>query len=228
MPLKMLRLLFAFLLSYAIGLPALAALKEGDVAPDFKAQASLGGKAFDFSLREALKKGPVVVYFFPAAFTSGCNIQAHEFAVNHDQFVAAGATVVGVSLDGIARLNAFSADPDYCGGKVAVASDVDGRIAKLYDLRVMAAPAGTKDTRGIPIEHGLVESVTFVVKPDATIAATVADPSPSSHVAKALAAVQKLAAKQMAMKNRSGIPQYPDSDGVSRSHGPQKNDMQQR
>ena len=89
----------------------MAALKEGDAAPDFKAQASLAGKVFTFVLKEALKKGPVVVYFYPSAFTSGCNLQAHTFAVNYGKFVAAGAQIIGVSLDSIARLNDFSADP---------------------------------------------------------------------------------------------------------------------
>jgi thioredoxin-dependent peroxiredoxin len=192
------RLFFACFLSAAIVAPANGALKEGDTAPDFKVQASLGGRTFDFSLSEARKKGPVVVYFFPAAYTSGCNIQAHEFAVNHDKFVAASATVVGVSLDSIARLNAFSAEPEYCGGKVAVASDAGGGIAKSYDLQVVEPRAGSKDSRGAPIEHGMVESVTFIVKPDGKIAAAIRGPSPSSNVAKALEAVQKLAPKQTA------------------------------
>src|SRR5579871_1516019 len=96
--------------------PSFAELKQGDTAPDFTAQASLAGKEFTFSLRDALKKGPVVVYFYPAAFTGGCNLQAHTFAENHDKFAAAGASVIGVSLDSIARLNDFSADPKYCAG----------------------------------------------------------------------------------------------------------------
>jgi peroxiredoxin len=187
------RFLFAFLALQALALPGGAALNEGETAPDFAAKASLAGKAFDFSLAEALKKGPVVVYFFPAAFTSGCDIQAHEFAVRHEKFIAAGATVVGISLDSIARLNEFSADPDYCGGKVAVASDVEGRIAKAYDLRVLAAPPGSKDTQGVPIEHGLVERLTFVIAPDRKIAATIGGVSPTANVTKALEVVQKLA-----------------------------------
>src|ERR1700743_1552868 len=84
--------------------PSFAALKQGDAAPDFKAQASLAGKEFTFSLRDALKKGPVVVYFYPAAFTGGCNLQAHTFAEDHDKFAAAGASVIGGSLARIARL----------------------------------------------------------------------------------------------------------------------------
>ncbi len=90
---------------------ALAALGVGGAAPDFTAKASLAGKAFDFKLKDALKKGPVVVYFYPSAYTGGCNLQAHTFAINMDKFTAAKATVVGVSLDSIDRLNKFSADP---------------------------------------------------------------------------------------------------------------------
>ncbi len=191
------RLFLAFLLG-ALVLSAEAALTKGDAAPDFKAKASRGGKSFDFSLREALKKGPVVIFFFPAAFTSECNVQAHEFAVSHEKFVAAGATVVGVSLDSIDRLNAFSADPEYCGGKVAVVSDGGGEIAKSYELKVMDAPPGSKDTRGAPIGHGLVESVTFIVQPDGEIAATVKGLSASANVSKALEVVQKLAPRQTA------------------------------
>ena len=80
-------------------------------------------------MKDALKKGPVVVYFYPSAFTGGCNIEAHTFAENKEKFDAAGASIIGVSRDSIARLNAFSADPQYCAGKVAVASDADGAIA---------------------------------------------------------------------------------------------------
>jgi len=181
------------LLASLIALPALAALKEGDMAPDFKAPASLAGKAFQFSLRDALKKGPVVVYFFPSAFTEGCNIQAHEFAVHHDEFAAAKATVIGVSLDNIARLNDFSADPDYCGGKVPVASDVDGRIAKAYDLTVRVVKGSLKDTRGIEIDHGFAERTSFVVNSSGKIVATIGGLAPAKNVEKALAVVKQLA-----------------------------------
>jgi thioredoxin-dependent peroxiredoxin len=173
---------------------AFAALKEGDAAPAFTAPASLAGKAFDFSLKESLKNGPVVVYFYPSAFTGGCNLQAHTFAVNQEKFAAAGATIVGVSLDSIARLNDFSADPEYCAGKIAVASDADGRIAKAYDLAVRAAVAGRKDTRGADIDHGSAERTTFVVTPNGKVAATVGGLTPVANVERALEAVQKLAA----------------------------------
>jgi peroxiredoxin Q/BCP len=174
-------------------LPASAALKDGQAAPDFKAPASLNGKAFSYSLAEALKKGPVVVYFYPSAFTGGCNIQAHTFAENAEKFASAGASIVGVSLDSISRLNAFSADPQYCAGKIPVASDTDGRIAKSYDLAVTAAAPGRKDTRGQEIDHGRTERTTFVVTPDGKVAGTVGGVAPDLNVQKALELVQKLA-----------------------------------
>lgn len=186
------RLLLICLLSSVLAAPAIAALKKGDPAPDFATQASLDGKEFTFSLKEALKKGPVVVYFYPSAYTGGCNVQAHTFAVNHEKFAAAGATVVGVSLDDIARLNTFSADPEYCAGKLPVASDAKGEIAKSYDLAIKEAPSGFKDTRGAVIGHGLAERTTFIVTSDGRIAATVGGVSPTENVEKALEIVQQL------------------------------------
>ncbi|HEX2493278.1 MAG TPA: peroxiredoxin [Steroidobacter sp.] len=188
------RVLLSCLISTAICLPALAALKDGDKAPDFTAQASLAGKEFKFSLKESLKKGPVVVYFYPSAYTQGCNLQARTFSVNQEKFAAAGASVVGVSLDSIQRLNQFSADPDYCAGKFPVASDADGSIAKSYDLSVRQM-AGLKDTKGNEVDHGLAERTTFVVTPDGKIAATIGGVKPDENVMKALETVQKLKAK---------------------------------
>jgi len=184
------------LITAAVALPAAAALKEGDTAPDFAAQASLAGKAFNYSLKTALKKGPVVVYFYPSAFTNGCNLQAHTFAVELDKFAAAGASVIGVSLDSINRLNDFSADPNYCAGKLAVASDADGKIARSFDLNVREAAAGRKDTRGVDIDHGSVERVTYVVTPDGKVAATIGGVAPVANVEKALETVQRLAASR--------------------------------
>jgi thioredoxin-dependent peroxiredoxin len=112
-----------------------------------------------------------------------------------DKFNAAGATVVGVSLDNIARLNEFSADPEYCAGKLAVASDADGKIAKSFDLKVTER-AGVKDTRGKDIDHAFAERTTFIVTPDYKIAATVGGVSPTVNVEKALEAVQQIAAKK--------------------------------
>jgi peroxiredoxin len=171
---------------------ARAALSTGDTAPTFTAPASLDGKTFTYSLADALQRGPVVVYFYPSAYTGGCNLEAHTFAVRRDAFVAAGASIIGVSLDDIGRLNAFSADPDYCAGKIAVASDVDGRVAHAYALAVRDAPA-RKDTRGQQIDHGLAERSTFVVTPDGRIAAAFDGLSPVENVEQALATVQRLA-----------------------------------
>lgn len=184
--------LFAAALVALFAGAAHAALKEGQSAPTFEAQASLAGKTFTYSLKEALKKGPVVVYFYPSAYTGGCNIQAHTFAVNLDKFAQAGASVVGVSLDNIARLNDFSADPEYCAGKLAVASDADGKIAKAYDLVVRNAVSGRKDSRGADLDHGFAERTTFIITPDGKIAATVAGAAPVENVEQTLVAVQKL------------------------------------
>jgi peroxiredoxin Q/BCP len=186
-------LVLGVVLSGALAMPAFAALKQGDAAPDFKAPASLAGKEFTFSLKDALKKGPVVVYFYPSAYTGGCNIQAHTFSENHDKFAAAGASIIGVSLDKIATLNQFSADPEYCAGKIPVASDLEGKIAKTYDLKVADARPGFKNTRGDEIDHGFAERTTFIVTPDGKIAATIGGVSPAENVAKALEQVQQLA-----------------------------------
>ena len=169
-----------------------AALAVGDNAPTFDAPASLNGKTFTYSLAGALKRGPVVVYFYPSAYTGGCNLEAHTFAVQHEKFLAAGATIVGVSLDDIGRLNTFSADPEYCAGKIAVASDADGHVAHAYALAVRDAP-GRKDTRGQQIDHGLASRSTFVVTPDGRIAAAFDGLSPVENVEQALATVKRLA-----------------------------------
>jgi len=178
--------------TFFLSLAAHAALKAGDDAPLFEARASLDGKAFDYSLEDALGEGTVVVYFYPSAYTSGCNVQAHEFSVNMDAFKAAGASVIGVSLDSIERLNDFSADPEYCAGNLAVASDTDGSIARSYDLSVRDEVAGAEDTRGIEIGHGFAERVTFIVTPDGKIAETVGGVSPMENVGLTLEAVRKL------------------------------------
>jgi thioredoxin-dependent peroxiredoxin len=188
------KILFASLVSALLSHTTIAALQEGRSAPDFKAEASLAGKPFQYSLQDALKKGPVVVYFYPSAFTGGCNIQAHTFASKSEQFSQAGASVIGVSLDSIDRLNAFSADPAYCAGKLAVASDIDGNIAKAYELTVKAAAPDKKDSRGVPITHGFAERTTFIVSQDGKIAATIGGLKPAENVEQALGAVQKLAA----------------------------------
>lgn len=183
-----------------ISLPVVAALKVADTAPDFSARASLAGKEFKFSLQDALKKGPAVVYFYPSAYTQGCDLEAHTFATEKDKFDAAGATIIGVSADSIERLNQFSADPDYCAGKFPVASDADGAIAKSYNLNLGAARAGMKDVRGVEIGHGFIERVTYVIGKDHKIIATFPSSaedklSPDQHVHRALEIVQKLNGK---------------------------------
>src|SRR5579871_3845190 len=190
------KLLFSFALVAIGGLPIVAALKVADPAPTFSAQASLAGKEFGFSLADALKKGPVVVYFYPSAYTQGCDLEAHTFATEKEKFDAAKTTIIGVSGDSIARLNQFSADPDYCAGKFPVASDSDGKIAKSYDLNMSAPRAGMKDVRGVEIDHGFIERVTFVIGRDHKIVATLSSAddklTPDQHVTKALEIVQKL------------------------------------
>lgn len=178
--------------------PTLAALGPGTAAPDFTTQASLAGKDFTFSLKEALKKGPVVVYFYPSAYTGGCDIEAHTFASNKDKFDVAGATIIGVSEDSIQRLNTFSADPKYCAGKFPVASDATGKIAASYALKTEAAQAGVTDVRGVAIDHGFIERTTFVINRDGKIVATLSSEAdhidPEDHVKKSLAIVQNLQA----------------------------------
>jgi peroxiredoxin len=196
------RVVVGILLAGVMTMPVFAALKQGEKAPAFSAKASLAGKEIQFSLADALKKGPVVVYFYPSAFTGGCNIEAHTFAENKDKFDAAGATIIGVSQDSIERLNVFSAEPEYCAGKIAVASDANGSIAASYNLKASQAKPGMKDTRGVEIDHAFTERTTFVVKPDGTIAAVLSTSddkiSPAQHVEKALEVVQQLAGKSSA------------------------------
>ena len=186
------------LVALALAMPALAALKTGATAPDFTAAASLAGKHFTFSLGEALKKGPVVVYFYPSAFTGGCDLEAHTFATTKDKFDAAGATIIGVSADSIKRLDAFSSDPKYCAGKFPVASDADGKVAGSYDLQTVAAKPGMKDVRGVAIDHAFIPRTTFVIAGDGRIVATFSSEAdhlrPDQHVEKSLAIVQRLQA----------------------------------
>jgi peroxiredoxin Q/BCP len=190
------KFLLGVAVSLLIGLPVFAALKVGDMAPDFSARGSMGGKEFDFSLEKALKKGPVVVYFFPSAYTKGCDLEAHTFSTEKEKFDAAGATIIGVSADSIARLNKFAADPDFCAGKFPVASDADKKIATSYNLSVNAVKAGQLDVQGNAIDHDFIERETFVIGKDHKIIAAFSSKddgiSPDQHVAKALAIVQGL------------------------------------
>jgi thioredoxin-dependent peroxiredoxin len=157
-------------------LPAYAALKEGARAPDFTTQATLAGKPFSFSLAAALKQGPVVLYFYPAAFTPGCTVEAHEFAEATDKFKALGATVIGVSHDPIDTLNKFSVSE--CRNKFAVASDADQSITKAYDAVLAAKPEYANRT-------------SYVIAPDGTIVYEYTALNPDKHVQNTIAAVQK-------------------------------------
>src|SRR3954470_6199069 len=173
--------------------PAFAALKPGDMAPDFTAAGSLGGKDFNFHLKDALKKGPVVVYFYPSAYTGGCDLEAHTFAENADKFAAVGANIIGVSADNMTRLNQFAADPAFCAGKFPIASDESLTVAKSYNLSTTAPREGAKDVRGVEIGHGFIERVTYVIGKDHKVIAVMSSNadklSPDQHVEKSLAIV---------------------------------------
>lgn len=176
------------------GLAQSKMLSKGDAAPVFTAQASLAGSQFDFSLKNALTKGSVVVYFYPSAYTGGCDAEAHAFAELKDKFTAAGATIIGVSADDIQRLNAFSSDPNYCAGKFPVASDPGGKIAATYGLGFTPPKLGIKDVRGQDLTHGFIPRTTFVIDKAGKIVAVFSSEadhiSPTEHVEKALAIVK--------------------------------------
>ncbi len=165
----------------AVGLPALAHLKPGAAAPDFSAKASLGGKEFGFTLSEALKKGPVVLYFYPAAFTPGCTVEAHDFADAVEDYKALGATVIGVSHDKIATLDKFSTTE--CRSKFAVVADEDEHITKAYDSVLGFKP-------------DYADRVSYVIAPDGKVIYAFSALSPDKHVANTLAALKDWRAKQ--------------------------------
>ncbi|WP_018612420.1 peroxiredoxin [Segetibacter koreensis] len=190
-------LIFGFLLFITHGGFAQSMiLAKGSTAPTFNAKASMAGKEFDFSLKKALAKGPVVLYFYPAAYTGGCDLEAHTFAEFKDKFTAAGATIIGLSADDIARLNSFSSDPDYCGGKFAVASDPEGKIAATYGLKLKPPQPGVKDVRGQEVTHGFIPRTTFVINKDRKIVAVFSSETDhiaaDEHVKKSLAIVKEL------------------------------------
>jgi len=138
--------LLALLFAGLTAAPAEAALAPGATAPEFTAPAFLAGKPFSFDLDAALRKGPVVLYFFPAAHTSGCNLEAHLFAQAADDFKAEGATVIGVTAGNVDQLAAFSAETEHCSGRFPVAADPDARIGKLYDSSLAMRPGWTGRT----------------------------------------------------------------------------------
>ena len=190
-------LIFSFsLLVTRSGFAQSTMLAKGATAPVFNAQASLAGSAFDFSLKTALAKGAVVIYFYPSAYTGGCDAEAHAFAELSDKFTAAKATIIGVSADDIQRLNTFSSDPNYCAGKFPVASDADGKIAASYGLTMGAAKLGIKDVRGVDLTHGFIPRTTFVIDKTGKVVAVFSSQtdhiSATDHVDKSLAIVQGL------------------------------------
>ncbi len=171
------------LLGALFAMPAYAALNVGERAPDFTTQASLGGKVFTYSLAAALKEGPVVLYFYPAAFTKGCTIEAHNFADAVDKYRALGATVIGVSHDGIEKLNKFSVSE--CRSKFPVASDADQRIMKSYDAVLPQKPKYANRT-------------SYVITPDGEIIYTYTDLHPDKHVENTLTALREWVAEHKA------------------------------
>ena len=156
--------------------PLYAALPQGAQAPDFTTQATLAGKPFSFALADALKKGPVVLYFYPAAFTPGCTVEAHNFAEATDKFKALGATVIGVSHDNIETLNKFSVSD--CRNKFAVASDADQKITKAYDAVLAVKPEYANRT-------------SYVIAPTGKIIYEYTALDPDKHVENTMAAVEK-------------------------------------
>jgi peroxiredoxin len=174
------RLALATLLALAALPPAaMAALKPGAQAPQFTAPAYLAGKPFTFDLKAALAKGPVVVYFFPAAFTSGCNVEAAAFSQAIDRFKAAGATVIGVTAGNTDRLAEFSKDTEKCAGKFPVAADEGARIARQYDATLTLKPGWSSRT-------------SYVIGRDGTIRFVHDDLNPNLHVRTTLEAVRAL------------------------------------
>jgi peroxiredoxin len=173
--------LIAATLIACCAIPAEASLKAGAKAPDFSTQASLGGVVSTFSLSDALKQGPVVLYFYPAAFTSGCTVEAHDFAEATDQFKALGATVIGVSHDDIATLNKFSVSE--CRSKFAVAADPDQKISKSYDATMFFWP-------------GHSDRTSYLIAPDGSVIYTYSALAPDGHVKNLLAALKEWKSKQ--------------------------------
>ena len=173
-------LILAALLAAAGG-SAVAALKPGDKAPDFAVEATLGAEVFRFSLADALKRGPVVLYFFPAAFTTGCTYEAHEFAEATDAFKQLGATVIGVSHDGIAKLKEFSVSE--CRSKFAVGADTDQRVMKAYDAALKQRP-------------DLADRTSYLITPDSTVAYEYTSLNPEKHVANLMDALKAWRAKR--------------------------------
>lgn len=176
----MTRLLTTACFAALLAVPAQAALTLGAKAPEFSARASMAGKQFDFSLASALKKGPVVLYFYPAAFTPGCTIEAHNFADAMPDFEKMGATVIGVSKDSIETLDRFSLTE--CRSKFPVAADATGAVMKNYDAVSTGNPERAART-------------SYVIAPDGKVLYTYTANDPTHHVEYTMGAVTKYVAE---------------------------------
>lgn len=157
--------------------PALAALKEGAKAPDFVAKGYQAGKPINFSLAAARQKGPVVLYFFPAAETKGCNLEARLFAEAVPEFKAQGATVIGVTSGNLDKLASFSADTEKCSGKFPVAADPDAKIAKTFDATLAMRPGWSSRT-------------SYVIAPDGKVLHAYENLSADNHVTETMSALK--------------------------------------
>ena len=171
--------LFLAALLLPLSLPVEAALAPGVTAPVFSAAGAMAGKPFVVNLKTALKKGPVVLYFFPAAFTGGCNAEAHAFAEALPDFTKAGATVIGMTAGNVDKLAAFSAEK--CAGKFAVAAATP-EVIKGYDV-VLTKPDGTPST--------YTSRTSYVIAPSGKILFVHNDMNPADHVRLTLEAVRK-------------------------------------
>lgn len=183
------------------GTHSAAMLKPGTKAPDFKVPATLAGHDYTFSLKKALAKGPVVLYFFPAAYTSGCDLEAHTFSTHEAQFAKAGATILGLSENSIGMLNKFEIDPKFCAGKFPIASNPSGKIGSLYGVKLYPPMKGVTTVGGQTITHGFFARTTFVISRNGTIVASMSSAkdniTPVQHVTRSLAIVQGLQAHRL-------------------------------
>jgi thioredoxin-dependent peroxiredoxin len=169
------RLLLASVLILGLSSPSFAALPVGAKAPDFRTAGALAGKPFKLHLAEQLKHGPVVLYFYPKAFTQGCTLEAKAFSDAMPQFRAAGARVVGMSADDLPTLRKFSVEG--CRGKFPVAT-ASPAVVEAYDVK-------------LPVVR-MTNRTSYVIAADGRIAFVHSDLSWKEHVAKTLAAVQAL------------------------------------
>ena len=163
----------------AITVPAQAELREGARAPDFATQGAKAGKPFAFRLSEALRRGPVVLYFYPKAFTQGCTLEAHAFAEATNDFAAAGATVIGMSNDDLPTLQRFSTEA--CRDKFAVAQATP-EIVRAYDVALRR--------EGLPA--GLTSRTSYVIARNGTIRLVYSNMDYRDHVRLTLEAVRAL------------------------------------